>query len=134
MFKKISRKRYRLFGKPTGVIAVSDKSKVEGLIICALQLAIANNGKATRNARRSINGGSIVSTSTTVITNNADIHLNPEYDNDDNNILFCHAAANAFDHSPTVREYFHNNRSRINPDNKSLWPLRYHAYKEYDVW
>jgi hypothetical protein len=28
-------KRYRLFGKPTGVIAVSDKSKVEGLIMCA---------------------------------------------------------------------------------------------------
>jgi hypothetical protein len=133
-FRRYQEKRYELFGKPTGVIAVSDKSKVEGLIMCALRLALMNNGKATRNAR-SINGGSSssVSTSTTVVTNNADIHLNPEYNDDDDNIFFYTAAANAFDHSPTIREYFHHDRSRINPKNKSLWPLRYRAYKEFGI-
>lgn len=38
-----------------------------------------------------------------------DIQL--DHGNDNDNILFS-TAANAFDHSPTVREYFHNNRSR----------------------
>jgi hypothetical protein len=66
-------------------------------------------------------------------TDDVDIHLNPKY-NDDNSISFYYAAAaNAFDHNQTVREYFDNNRSRIRPSNKSLWSLRYQAYKEYDV-
>jgi hypothetical protein len=92
-----------------------------------------NSGKATRNARRSINGSSSssVSTSITVVTNDAGIHLNAEY-NDDN--IFYAAATNAFDHSQTVRQYYHDNRSRIYPKNKSLWPLRYRAYKETVIW
>jgi hypothetical protein len=60
----------------------------------------------------------------------ADIHLNPEYDNVS---IFYAATVNSFDHSQTVREYFHNNRSRINPNNKSLWPLCHQAYKEFGI-
>jgi hypothetical protein len=67
------------------------------------------------------------------ITAYTEIHSDMEDDNDNNKIFFYNAAANAFDHSPTVREYFCNNCSRINPNNKSLWPLRYHAYKEYGL-
>jgi hypothetical protein len=136
-FRRYQEKRYQLFGKPTGVIAISDKSKVEGLIMAALRLALINNTRTKRNRRRkSGSNSSSDSLSMATIestTDNTDIHLDQEYDNDIINIFFYNAAANAFDHSQTVREYFDNNRSRIRPSNKSSWPLRYRAYKEYGV-
>jgi hypothetical protein len=82
--------------------------------------------RTKRNRRGSSNSSSVSATATIA---DDDIDLNPEYDYNDNN-LFYSAAENAFDHSPTVREYSHNNRSRIQDDNQSLWPLRYRAYKE----
>jgi hypothetical protein len=136
-FRRYQEKRYELFGKPAGVIAISVISRGERLIIYALRLALANNREIKRNTRRNISncGSSSVSSATAAMQDNVDTHLNPEYDNDDNSISFFYAAAtNAFDHSETVREYFHHDRSRIRPSNKSLWPLRYRAYKEYGVW
>jgi hypothetical protein len=127
---KYQEKRYRLFGKPTGVIVISDKSRVEGLIMCALRLALLSNRKIKRNRRADSNSSDITMSAITAYT---EIHSDMEDDNDNNKIFFYNAAANAFDHSPTVREYFCNNCSRINPNNKSLWPLRYHAYKEYGL-
>jgi hypothetical protein len=56
------------------------------------------------------------------------------FDSDNNNndgYLFFHAVRMAYDQSEYVRKYFRNNPSKINPDNKCLWPLRYQAYKEY---
>jgi hypothetical protein len=127
--RRYQQERYQLFGKPTGVIAISLKSRVECLIMCALRLALMNNRKIKGNVRRrSGSNSSGISISKSAIEDDADIYLSPEYDN-----IFYTATANAFDHSPTVREYFHDNRSRIKPDNKSLWPLRYQAYKEYGI-
>jgi hypothetical protein len=55
-------------------------------------------------------------------------------DNDDDNDnkdcdLFYDAVALTYDQSPAVREYFHNDRSRTQPSNKGLWPLRYRAFR-----
>lgn len=56
---------------------------------------------------------------------------------DDDNVnggdLFYDAVALTYDQSPTVREYFHNDRSMTQPSNKRLWPLRYQAYKDYCI-
>jgi hypothetical protein len=95
--------------------------------MCALRLALMNKRKTKRSTRGSSN--SSISTSATT---DDDVHLNPEYDNEIN-IFFYAAAANAFDHSPTIREYFCHDPSRISPKNKSLWPLRYQAYIQYGV-
>jgi hypothetical protein len=131
--RRYQEKRYELFGfgKPTGVIAVSVKFRVERLIMPALRLALMNNMKTKGNVRGGSSNGSSISISKSAASateDDADINLNPEYDN-----IFYTAVANAFDHSPTVREYFHDNRSRIKPDNKSLWPLRYQAYKQFGI-
>jgi hypothetical protein len=128
--RRYREKRYELFGfgKPTGVIAVSVKFRVECLIMSALRLALMNNRKFKGNVRGGSSNGSSISISKSATEDDADIYLSPEYYN-----IFYTAIANALDHSPTVREYFHDNRSRIKPDNKSLWPLHYQAYKEYGV-
>jgi hypothetical protein len=57
---------------------------------------------------------------------------NFDYDND-NSCLFYHSVRMAYDQSEDVRTYFRNNPSKINPNNKSLWPLRYKADKEYGI-
>jgi hypothetical protein len=95
-------KRYKLFGsgKPTGVIAISARTRVEDLIITTLRKIHAAEG----------NGN----------------------DNKDGD-LFYDAVAMTYDQSPVVREYFHNDRSRTQPSNKGLWPLRYQAFKEYGI-
>ena len=47
---------------------------------------------------------------------------------------FFEAAKIAYDKNQLVRErYFDNKYSRIRPDNKALWPLRYEAYKQFGV-
>jgi hypothetical protein len=128
--RRYQQERYHLFGKPTGVIAVSLKSRVECLIMCALRLALMNKRKTKKNRSSGNNNSSSISVSTATTITDDDVHPNPEYDNYN---IFYSAVANAFDHSETIREYFHNNRSRTQSDNKSLWPLRYQAYKEYGV-
>ena len=89
-------------GKPTGVTAITTRGKVEDMIMATLRKMSALDG------------------------NDNDGH------NDDNDSdLFYDAVALKYDQSPVVREYFHNDRSRIRPSNKHLWPLRYQAFKEY---
>ena len=51
----------------------------------------------------------------------------------DDDYLFCKAVRMAYDHSEFVHRYFRNNPSRINPQNKGLWPLGYQGYKEHGV-
>jgi hypothetical protein len=98
-------KRYELSGsgssgKPTGVIAIQARARVEDLIMATLGKMHAGDGN----------------------------------DNDDNaGDLFYDVVALTYDQSPAVREYFHNDRSRTQPSNKRLWPLRYQAYKELGV-
>ena len=53
-------------------------------------------------------------------------------DNNDSD-LFYDAVALTYDQNPPVREYFHNDRSRTQPSNKGLWPLRYQSFEEYGV-
>ena len=62
----------------------------------------------------------------------ANIRINLE-DDDDNGNIFYDAIANAFDHSQTVRKYFHDDRSKTQSDNKRLWLLRYQSYKEFGI-
>jgi hypothetical protein len=63
-------------------------------------------------------------------TANGDATINTGEDNED---LFYDAVALTYDISPMVREYFHNDRSRTQPDNKQLWPIRYEASKEFGI-
>jgi len=101
-------KRYELLGsaKPTGgVIAISARARVEDLVM------------------------------TTLMKMHATADSNDNDDHNDNNVgdLFYDAVAMAYDQSPAVREYFRNDRSRTQPSNKGLWPLRYRAFKELGV-
>jgi hypothetical protein len=80
--QRYQEKRYRLFGKPTGVIAVSDKSKVECLIMCALRLALMNNTRIKRNRRRGSSNSSI-SMSAAIIANDDNILNSNMEDNSD---------------------------------------------------
>ena len=63
-------------------------------------------------------------------TTDGDVTVNTAEDNDD---LFYDAVALIYDLSSMVREYFHNDRSRTQPDNKHLWPIRYEASKEFGI-
>jgi hypothetical protein len=63
-------------------------------------------------------------------TTDGDVTVNTAEDNDN---LFYDAVALTYDRSPMVREYFHNDRSRTQPDNKHLWPIRYEASKEFGI-
>ena len=97
-YSDYQQKRYEFFGKPTGVIAISARNRVEDLIMATLEKM-----HATADAN------------------------DPDIDNKGGN-LFYDAVQ-----SPLVREYFHNDRSRTRPSNKSLWPLRYQAFKDYGI-
>jgi len=89
-------KRYKLFGKPTGFIAIPARNRVEDLVMYTLGKMHAADG-----------------------------HNDNDDDNDNKDgDLFYDAAALTYDQSPVVRKYFHNDRSRTLPSNKGLWPLR----------
>jgi hypothetical protein len=60
-FRRYQEKRYEIVGKPLGVIAISGKSKVERLIMCALRLALINNTRTKRNGNSILEIGSIFS-------------------------------------------------------------------------
>jgi hypothetical protein len=104
-YPEYQQKRYELLGsrKPRGVIAISARTSMEDLVM--------NTLRNMRVADGNNNGGN--------------------YNRDGD--LFYDAVAMAYDQSPAVREYFHNDRSRTRPSNKRLWPLRYRAFKELGV-
>ena len=99
-------KRYELLGsgRPTGVIAIGTRGKVEDQIMATLEKMHATAADANDS----------------------------DSDNKDGD-LFYDAVALTYDQSPAVREYFHNDRSRTRHHNKRLWPLRYQAFKEYRI-
>jgi hypothetical protein len=105
-YPEYQQKRYELLGsgRPTGVIAIRARSKVEDLIMATLEKMHATAADA--NDSDSDNKGGD---------------------------LFYDAVALTYDQSPAVREYFHNDRSRTRHHNKRLWPLRYQAFKEYRI-
>jgi hypothetical protein len=104
-YSDYQQKRYELLGsrKPTGVIAISARNRVEDLIMATLEKLHATTDANDRDS-----------------------------DNNDSD-LFYDAVALTYDQSPAVREYFHNDRSRTQPSNKGLWQLRYQAYKDYGI-
>jgi hypothetical protein len=99
-----------------GVTADSTKDNI--MLAFKLLVINSNNNNEKKNTITAI-------TATTSIVSNFDS------DNDDGGCLFYHAVRMAYDQSEDVRTYFRNHPSKINPENKSLWPLRYQAYKEY---
>lgn len=90
--RRYQQERYQRFGKPTGVIAVSVKFRVECLIMSALRLALMDNRKFKGNVRGGSSNSSGISISKSATEDYADIYLNPEYGN-----IFYTATANAFD-------------------------------------
>jgi hypothetical protein len=67
----------------------------------------------------------------TIHTTEGDVTIDAAEDNDN---LFYEAAALTYDHSPMVLPwYFHNDRSKTQPYNKHLWPIRYHTLEEYGI-
>ena len=51
-----------------------------------------------------------------------------------NDFIFYKAVKLAYDTSRMIKtRYFKSDPSRIGPDNKFLWPLRYQAYKRFGV-
>jgi hypothetical protein len=108
-----------------GVIDIKTAYKAEDEIMLAFKLAInSNNNNEKENT--------IDTDSTTNIASDYDyddvVNNNNNYDE-----LFYNAVRMAYDQSEDVRKYFNNNPSRISPKNKTLWPLRYQAYKEYGI-
>ena len=102
-YSDYQQKRYKLFDKPTGVIAISARNRVEDLVMYTLGKMHATTDANDRDS-----------------------------DNNDGD-LFYDAVALTYDQSPVVREYFHNDRSRTQPSNKGLWSLGYQAYKDYGI-
>jgi hypothetical protein len=98
-YRDYQQRRYELLGsgRPTGVIAISARNRVEDLIMSTLGKMRAADG------------------------NDNDGHN----DNNDSDLFYDAVAL--------TREYFHNDRSRIRPSNKRLWPLRYQAFKGYGI-
>jgi hypothetical protein len=52
----------------------------------------------------------------------ADGNDNDGHNDNNDSDLFYDAVALTYDQSSAVRGYFHNDRSRIRPGNKGLWP------------
>ena len=65
-----------------------------------------------------------------VRTTDGDVTINTAEENDN---LFYDVVALTYDISSMVREYFRNDRSRTQPGNKSLWPTRYQAFREFGI-
>jgi hypothetical protein len=96
-----------------GIIDIKTADKTRNHIMLTLKLAINTNKKKN-------------SVATTTASN---------FDADDasDDHLFYDAVRMAYDQSGDVRRYFRNNPSRINPQNKGLWPLRYQSYKQFGL-
>jgi hypothetical protein len=120
--RKYEEKRYDLFGKPTGVVAITTIARVEEMIMTTLRMILME--KKENDGEKHADAIMIVHTT------DGDVTVDTAEDNDD---LFYDAVALTYDQSPLVREYLHNDRSRTRPDNKRLWPLRFRSYKEYGI-
>jgi hypothetical protein len=103
-------------------IKTADSAKDNIMLACSKLLLAVNANNNNEKKKNSIDAAVITS-----------IDSNFESDNNDDGCLFYHAVRMTYDQSEDVRTYFRNNPSKINPNNKSLWPLRYQAYKEYCV-
>jgi hypothetical protein len=125
--RKYEEKRYELFGKPTGVIAITAIARVEEMIMTTLRMILMEKKDKEEDdeQEKQIAAAMVVSHTT-----DGDVTVNTGEANED---LFYDAVALTYDRSPMVREYFHNDRSRTQPDNKHLWPLHYRAFKELGV-
>jgi len=115
--RKYQEKRYELFGKPSGVVAITTTARVEEMTMTTLRMILMEK-KDEKDGDKEKQSAAMEIVHTTA---------------EDNDNVFYDAVALTYDQSPTVREYFHNDRSRTRLDNKSLWPLRYQAFKEYGI-
>jgi hypothetical protein len=113
-----------------GVIDIKTAYKAKDRIMLAFKLAINSNNDNERK-------NTIDADSTTNIASNFDYDYDDDVvsnnNNNNNDELFYNAVRMAYDQSEDVRRYFRNNASRINPNNKRLWPLRYQAYKQFGI-
>jgi hypothetical protein len=109
--RKYEEKRYELFGKPRGVVAITAGARVEEMIMTTLRMILIKKEEGK--------GEQIAATAMVIIdtTTDGDVTINTAEDNED---LFYDPVALTYDRSPMVREYFHNDRSRTQSDNKRL--------------
>jgi len=127
--RKYEEKRYELFGKPSGVVAITAIARVEEMIMTKLRTVLMNKREKEEDNKKQ----AATTTTPMVIIHTAtegDFTINTSEKNED---LFYDAVALTYDQSPAVREYFHNDRSMTRPSNKRLWPVRYQAFKEFGV-
>jgi hypothetical protein len=115
--RRYEEKRYEIFARPTGVVAITTIARVEEMIMTTLRMILMEK-KDEKDGDKEKQSAAMEIVHTTA---------------EDNDNVFYDAVALTYDQSPTVREYFHNDRSRTRLDNKSLWPLRYQAFKEYRI-
>jgi hypothetical protein len=128
--RKYEEKRYGLFGKPTGVIAITVMARVEEMIMTTLRMILMKKKQEKRDQGEDNKKQTAAIAMVIMHTTDGDVTINTSEENED---LFYDAVALTYDRSPMVREYFHNDRSRTQPDNKHLWPLYYRAFKELGV-
>ena len=76
--RRYQEKRYQLFGKPTGVIAISVKSRVQCLIMSALRLAFMKRREKIKRSNSSNNSINMPAATAT----DDDIQLDHGNDND----------------------------------------------------
>jgi hypothetical protein len=93
------------------VVAITAGARVEEMIMTTLRMILIKKEEGK--------GEQIAATAMVIIhtTTDGDVTINTAEDNED---LFYDAVALTYDRSPMVREYFHNDRSRTQSDNKRL--------------
>ena len=126
--RRYEEKRYRLYGRPTGVVAITAIARVEEMMMTILRMVMRRKKDEEEEAEEQEKQSAAAMI--VLHTANGDATINTGEDNED---LFYDAVALTYDISPMVREYFHNDRSRTQPDNKQLWPIRYEASKEFGI-
>jgi hypothetical protein len=125
--RKYEEKRYELVGKPRGVVAITAIARMEEMIMTTLRMILMKKKYDKEEDDEEQEKQRAATAMVVLHTTDGDATINTGEDNDD---LFYDAVALTYALNPMVREYFHNERSRIRPDNKRLWPLRYHTFKE----
>jgi len=125
--RKYEEKGYEIFGKPTGTVAITTIARVEEMIMTTLRMVMRRKKDKEENDKKHTGATAMVIIHTTT---EGDVTINTSEENED---LFYDAVALIYDISSMVREYFHNDHSRTQPDNKHLWPIRYEASKEFGI-
>lgn len=108
--RKYQEKRYELYGRPKGVCAITARARVEEMIMTTLRMILM---KKTEEKEKEKHGYIMM----IIHTTDGDVTIDASDYNDN---LFYDAIALTYDRSPMLRQYFHNDRSRTRPDNKSL--------------